>query len=379
MRQLTFSEIQKLLDDCADGNLNAVKQLGDVDFNVKDTLERVPVSIAAFNGHTELVKYLYEKGADINQTTLLCSGALAEASRNGYLELVKFLYPLSTKGIRQRALGVAVEHNHQKVVHYLLKKGVDVNAIIPQVLGMETPLGLAAQEGRVDMIRFLIQKGAVFPKEPKLETYLERVFHKIKNIICNPFRFPTSVNEADLYNPLNNALLYGKEDAARFLIKQGVRINSKTPTLTPLVQAIIGGNLNCVKLVVEAGADLFLGNSPEAILDVARKNKNQEIIDYIQYAQENVDTVQPQCYNYVKKQVMAEIQKIEPSERKYLPDTHTNLYGTLVAYGLLAEWFEQMNYTSQLEVYKVHRREMNPIVRSKVEQVMRQTRGRGEW
>lgn len=379
MRQLSYLEVQKLLDDCMDGNLNSVKRLGNVDFNVKDSLQRLPISIAALKGHAELVKYLYEKGADVNQTTFTCFGALAEAASGGHVNLVKFLYPLSTKQVRQNALGQAVVHNRYDVVKYLLKKGVDVNAHVVDILSLETPLTLAAREGHVDMMRFLIQKGAVFPKETEKETYLERIFRKIKNIIRNPFGFPSNVNESDLYNPLNNAVLHGKKKATRFLIEQGVRLNSKTPDLAPLVQAIVGKNLDCIKLVVEAGANLFINNSAQTILKTAQNTQNQEIIDYIQYAQENAEKVQPQRYNHIKKQVLADIQKIKPEERQSLPTINPNLYGTLVAYGLFAEWFEQMKYQSQVEVYKVHRHEMKKNVRLKVENVMRQSRGRGEW
>ena len=379
MRQLSYLEVQKLLDDCMDGNLNSVKRLGNVDFNVKDSLQRLPISIAALKGHTELVKYLYEKGADVNQTTFTCFGALAEAASGGHVNLVKFLYPLSTKQIRQNALGQAVVHNRYDVVKYLLKKGVDVNAHIVDILSLETPLTLAAREGHVDMMRFLIQKGAIFPKETEKETYLERIFRKIKNIIRNPFGFPSNVNESDLYNPLNNAVLHGKKKATRFLIEQGVRLNSKTPDLAPLVQAIVGKNLDCIKLVVEAGANLFINNSAQTILKTAQNTQNQEIIDYIQYAQENAEKVQPQRYNHIKKQALADIQKIKPEERQSLPTINPNLYGTLVAYGLFAEWFEQMKYQSQIEVYKVHRHEMRKSVRLKVEEVMRQSRGRGGW
>ena len=185
MRQLSYLEVQKLLDDCMDGNLNSVKRLGNVDFNVKDSLQRLPISIAALKGHAELVKYLYEKGADVNQTTFTCFGALAEAASGGHINLVKFLYPLSTNQVRQNALGQAVVHNRYDVVKYLLKKGVDVNAHIVDILSLETPLTLAAREGHVDMMRFLIQKGAIFPKETEKETYLERIFRKIKNMSQN--------------------------------------------------------------------------------------------------------------------------------------------------------------------------------------------------
>ncbi|MBR6675489.1 MAG: hypothetical protein IKL32_06200, partial [Alphaproteobacteria bacterium] len=178
---------------------------------------------------------------------------------------------------------------------------------------------------------------------------------------------------------LNNALLHEKEDAARFLIEQGACVNAKLNVYKPLIHAISGKNLNCVKLIVEAGADLFIDNSPDTILKTAQNTGNQEIIDYIQYAQENVHIVQPQRYEQIKKQILREIQEIKPCERKNLHDTHTTLYSTLVAYSLLAEWFKQMDYLSQVEVYKVCRHEMKKSIRLKVEDVMRETRGRGGW
>ena len=381
MRQLGYFEIEKLLNDCFDGNLSAVKQLGYVDFNVQDMFCRTPISQASIKGHTELVKYLYEKGADVNQVTVTSPGALVQASIGGHLELVKFLYPLSSNEIRQNALGQAAECNHQNIACYLLKMGVDINARIPRLLDSSTPLCLAAQCGHIDMMHFLIQQGATFPKNPKNktdsknETFFKRIFRKGKG--TNFFGF--SSKGEDMFNPLCDALLFEKEDAARFLIEQGCRLDSNTPALSPLAHAISGKNLNCVKLIVEAGADLFVNNSPKTILEMAQNSQNKEIIDYIQHAQENVEKVQPQRYNRIKKQVLADVQKIKPEEHQNLPKINPNLYGTLVAYSLWAEWFEQMKYQSQVEVYKVHRHEMKKNVRLKVEEVMRQTRGRGGW
>ena len=83
----------------------------------------------AFKGHTETVKLLLDKGADVNMKTDNGYTALIEASENGHIEIVKLL----------------------------LDKGADVNA---KDNGGNTPLILASMCGRIEVVSMLLENGA---------------------------------------------------------------------------------------------------------------------------------------------------------------------------------------------------------------------------
>ena len=61
------------------------------DVNVKEYLNRTPLTIASYNGHFEKVKYLVENGADVNAKLDYGRTALISACEKGYLEIVKYL------------------------------------------------------------------------------------------------------------------------------------------------------------------------------------------------------------------------------------------------------------------------------------------------
>lgn len=90
-----------------------------------------PLGLASFFGQMETVKFLVEKGADINQS--------------------------STNGWQVSPLHSAVAARSLDIVTYLLENGAEVNAL--QQHGF-TPLHAAAQNGDADMIKLLLEHQA---------------------------------------------------------------------------------------------------------------------------------------------------------------------------------------------------------------------------
>ncbi|MBN2858477.1 MAG: ankyrin repeat domain-containing protein, partial [Candidatus Delongbacteria bacterium] len=101
----------------------------------KDLLESridtyfTPLNYAALEGKTDIVKYLVDKGADINTRDREGSIPLQNAAIKGYFEIVKIL----------------------------VENGSDVNY---KDYNDVTPLHFACMSGNLEMIKFLESKGA---------------------------------------------------------------------------------------------------------------------------------------------------------------------------------------------------------------------------
>lgn len=83
-----------------------------------------PLMLAAYNGHTDLVKYLLSAGADPNSSDLTGNTVLMGASFKGELEIVRLL-----------------------VTH-----GADIHALNPNA---QSALHFAQMFGRTDVVKFL--------------------------------------------------------------------------------------------------------------------------------------------------------------------------------------------------------------------------------
>jgi ankyrin repeat protein len=121
---------------------------------------------AAGNGHLDVIRLLLDKGAVLDG-----SGAIVEAAKAGEKDAVALLLDMGADineiGIKDAtnksvttkagsALHKAVTAGHMAIVQLLLEKGADIN--LTDVQG-RTPLALAKQEGRADMIELLESHG----------------------------------------------------------------------------------------------------------------------------------------------------------------------------------------------------------------------------
>jgi len=117
--------------------------------NARSRAGRTPLTIAAaHDGNFEVVKLLVEKGADVSPRF-----ESASASAQGAAAAT---FPPSTK-FASTPLTEAADANDTATVRFLVEKGADVNA--RNAIG-DTPLILAASHGNVEVIRLLLAKGA---------------------------------------------------------------------------------------------------------------------------------------------------------------------------------------------------------------------------
>lgn len=123
-----------------------------------------PLTLATQKGHTEMVAYMLQHGADVNQTDLLDGNTpLHLAAEWGDLPMVQLLLQhkpnlrAATSDGRFLPLHFAAGNGHAEIVNLLLAAGAKVDA---KSLTRQTPLYNAAEKGHLAIVELLIAKGA---------------------------------------------------------------------------------------------------------------------------------------------------------------------------------------------------------------------------
>jgi ankyrin repeat protein len=116
------------------GHLDVVKFLYDKGANYTTNA----MNYASKNGHLDIVKYLHKVGSE-------CTNAIGYASENGHLEVVKFLYSIG-KVCEPSVMNMAAKNGHIEVVKYLQSIGTDF---------YNTTVYSAITNGHLEVVKFL--------------------------------------------------------------------------------------------------------------------------------------------------------------------------------------------------------------------------------
>lgn len=142
------------------------------DVNMGNEGSETPLHYAARHGHTTVMNILLEHGADVSQAGTGCGTPLQWAARNGQIKGAELLlaYDADIDQNEGAALRDAVGNQHAGMVRFLLEKGADVNA--GGVYGC-TALHTTADRDDVEIARLLLAHGADPRLECEGRTVLE--------------------------------------------------------------------------------------------------------------------------------------------------------------------------------------------------------------
>lgn len=210
---------------------------------------------AAHQNDLDAVKLLLAAGANAKATNRYQVTALSEAANLGNNEIMEALLqagadPNAASGEGETPLMTASRTGAVAGVKALLARGANVNA--KDGYRGETALMFAVAENHAEVAKLLLAAGAEVNAK---STFYDFNFRKVASGGTQAVYFRGGLT------PLLFAARQGAVDAARVLVEAGADVNLGEPEFgfTPLLDAIYNDHYDLAALLVERGADLKSG------------------------------------------------------------------------------------------------------------------------
>jgi ankyrin repeat protein len=224
------------------------------------------LSNAIIANDSERVKFLVEKGADVNAPDLQGWTPLQNAARQRKDEMIKTLIELGADPNRPAADGMtpliaAAMRDHVPSIKMLVEKGADVEQPGPQGY---RPLALAIAESKYEAAKALMENGADVSGASGTDGLTPLMLVAAQTGPAEGSRFvPGSTRPSDI---------------ARGLIDRGAEVNAQSKGgVTALMIAATHNSAPMIGLLMDAGADPSIKNNIGlTAADVAEKNGNLE-------------------------------------------------------------------------------------------------------
>jgi len=228
---------------------------------------------AVLASDADRIRFLVEKGADINRHDAQGYGALQAAARNRNEKIVPLLVSLGADVNGRDRDGFtplihAAERNHVPTIRALVAAGADLGQAVDGGFG---PLSLAIESEKFLAAQALIELGA----DVNVAAGADKVTPLM--VAASEMAVGEAAKEIERRQGLRST------DIASALIERGANANAANAHgVTALMIASARGNIPMLGLLLEAGADANLkSKAGKTAIDIARDNLNEDAVKSI--------------------------------------------------------------------------------------------------
>ena len=183
-----------------------------------------PLMVSAYNGHTEIVRELIRRGADVNFITNKGDSAIENAAHVGHLEVVKVLIAAGAV-ITDGVFTHVIKNGHIAILKYLLT----------MIRPPQDAVFDAVCYNQPHTIRVLAKAGADMNFQNPVHWAIDENYNECLRALCINGANLNLLDEAN-DSPLRQAILEGNHEAIRILASYKADINEVN---NPLIQYAI--------------------------------------------------------------------------------------------------------------------------------------------
>ena len=213
---------------------------------------------AAREGLEEIVKQLFDKGAEVNYKEVGYSpiNPLIAAAGPGHESVLRQLVESgadgSTAGYFNNALQAAAAGGYESIVQLLLAKNVDVNADGR----LSTALHRAARSGHLSSVKLLLDNGAKVGAGKAL-CYAARAGHtSVVQELSDRGVDVNSYGDSQHPSAIQGAAQADNLPLVQYLVRRGATVNTANGRRSALQESAGFGNTAVVQLLLDAGAHI---------------------------------------------------------------------------------------------------------------------------
>ncbi len=327
------------------------------DLEQSDSCNVTPLICAAEGKWLAGVQYLLEKGAQVNQKSGNFRSAVSVAASHLDLPMLQLLeqygadFQSSHKGRGWSALFNAVFYYHPEsdwpkqleTAKYLVERGGKINEkCYDMFYNVNTPLKAATICGHTELVRYLLERGARINTRDKHEFGDTVLMYASKSVTARP-------------------------EMIRFLLDNGAEkmINCVNKNgQTAIIMAAERGNYVVVKCLAENGARLGVRDKYGMTVYDYLKDKNPQLAKNLKFLRKNK----------LKNDLKNILTTKTPAEWVDMSERDATFVKQLVAVGLFMETIKKMTYSQLRFFYVAGRSKLSGRCRERIENIIRNRR-----